>query len=418
MTDNPPGIETERCGSGFLGASFERLGLDEQLRQLLFQATREISFDVPIRRQHGGMAVYRGFRVQHNDSRGPFKGGMRFAPGVDLEHFRALARVMTFKCALLDLPFGGAKGGLAVDPRSLEPDELQALTKAMAERLDPVIGPDLDIAAPDMGTDERFMAWIFDAYSARHGYTPGVVTGKPVSLGGIEGRTEATGFGAAHVAALAWRSGSRDIANASVAVQGLGNVGRHLALRLTEMGARVVAICNSRYGVLNEQGLDIAKLLGKLDGSPRADLASLVPGEACTPDELLGLDVDILIPAAVENVITSTNAGAVRATMVVEAANLPVSLEADAMLRERGVTVVPDLLVNAGGVTVSYFEWAQNAARGRWTRERALSRLVDRLDQAWHAVLSQARGDHSRLREAAYDVAVSRVSEAVALRGI
>ncbi|MEZ5650519.1 MAG: Glu/Leu/Phe/Val dehydrogenase [Burkholderiaceae bacterium] len=417
MSESSSGADTERCGAGFLASSFERLGVEVERRQLLSQATREVAFDVPIRRRNGGLSVYRGFRVQHNASRGPFKGGLRFASGMDIDHFRALARAMTLKCAVVDIPFGGAKGGIAVDPHKLEVDELQSLTKAMVERLDPVIGPDLDIPAPDMGTDERIMAWIFDAYSDRHGYSPGVVTGKPVALGGIAGRTEATGYGAAHVASLAWRAGGRDFADATIAVQGLGNVGRHLAVRLVEMGARVVAISNSRHAVMNEHGLDIRRLLDGLSESPRAKLADLVDGAALDPDELLALDVDILIPAAIENAVTARNADAVRASLIVEAANLPLSLEADKILRGRGVEIVPDLLANAGGVTVSYFEWAQNAARGRWARERTLSRLVERLDTAWANVLDAAGGDRARLREAAYDLAVRRICEAVDLRG-
>jgi glutamate dehydrogenase (NAD(P)+) len=416
-TQPTSGTEMEATCNGFLNGALERKQCEDELRQLLGTATREVAFKVPIRRQDGRLSVFQGYRVQHNASRGPFKGGLRFHPDVDMDHFRALARAMTLKCAVVDLPFGGAKGGVAVDPKSLTENELEALTKGMIDRIDPVIGPDLDIPAPDMGTTPQVMAWIFDAYSKRHGYTPGVVTGKPHALGGIDGRVEATGFGAAQVTALAWSEAGRDLEGARVAVQGMGNVGRHAALRLAEMGARVVAVSDRSGGVVNDGGLDIEALLEAMAREPEAKLSELVDGEPCDNAELLAADVDILVPAAIENAVTEDNADRVRAKMIVEAANLPVTCTADGMLRDAGVEIVPDLLVNAGGVTVSYFEWAQNSARDNWARERTLSTLDDRLGQAWRAVLDKAGGDRRRLREGAYDLAVERICNAIYLRG-
>ena len=295
--------------------------------------------------------------------------------------------------------------------------KLEALTKGMVERIDPVIGPDLDIPAPDMGTTPQMMAWIFDGYAKRHGYSPGVVTGKPHALGGIQGRVEATGYGAAHVTALAWCDGDREIDGARVAIQGFGNVGRRAAIRLQNMGACVVAVSDERSGVYNENGLDVAELVDALDEGGDAELAQLVDGDPIDNAALLSADADILMPAAIEDVITAENADAIRAKMIVEAANLPVTCDAIRVLCDAGVVIVPDLLVNAGGVAVSYFEWAQNSARDHWTREKTIERLEGKLDKAWSNMLEKADGDHGRLREAAYDLAVERICEAMYLRG-
>lgn len=411
------GKDIEETCKGFLHGALERENVDEELRELLNTATREISFKVPIRRQDGKLCIFQGYRVQHNASRGPFKGGLRFHPDVDLDHFRALARAMTLKCAVVDVPFGGAKGGIAVDPKSLNAHELEALTKGMVDRIEPVIGPRMDIPAPDMGTNPQVMAWIFDAYAKRHGYTPSIVTGKPAALGGIQGRVEATGHGAAHVAALAWQHGDREIQGATVAVQGFGNVGRHAARRLAEMGACVVAVSDQRGGIWNDNGLDIPGLIDATDNDPDSELAQLGDGEACSNSELLAAEVDLLLPAAIENAITTANAQAVRARMIVEAANLPVTCDADKILRDAGIEIVPDLLVNAGGVTVSYFEWAQNASRDHWRRERTMKRLEEKLEKAWRNILEKADDDLARLREGAYDLAVRRISDAIHLRG-
>ena len=414
---NDSGEAMQETCNRFLHGALERQEVEEELRELLNTATREVAFKVPIRRQDGTLSVYQGYRVQHNASRGPFKGGLRFHPDVDMNHFRALARAMTLKCAVVDVPFGGAKGGIAVDPKSLGDHELEALTKGMIERIDPVIGPDLDIPAPDMGTTPQVMSWIFDAYSKRHGYTPGVVTGKPHALGGIRGRVEATGFGAALITALAWRAGDRDLDGARVAIQGMGTVGRCAAARLGDMGAELIAVSDKDGGVINEKGLDIAALLDARDREPDAKLADLGGGEACSNADVLAADVDILIPAAIENVLTEDNADDVRAKMIVEAANLPITCAADGLLRDAGIEIVPDLLVNAGGVTVSYFEWAQNSSRDNWALEKTLSALDDRMQQAWQDVLDRAGGDRRGLREGAYDLAVERICRAIRLRG-
>ena len=390
------GQDVEQTCQGFLHAALERGEVDDQLRQLLHSATREVAFKIPLRRSDGCLCVYQGYRVQHNAS-----------------------RLMTYKCAIVDVPFGGAKGGIAVDPRELTAHELEALSKAMVDRLDPVIGPDRDIPAPDMGTSPRIMGWIFDAYSKRHGYTPGVVTGKPLALGGIQGRLQATGRGVAQIAAVAWSECGGDIDGASVAVQGFGNVGRHLAARLHGMGARVVAVSDANGGVRNDRGLDISKLIESVDneGDADAELSELVDGDSCSNEELLAAEVDLLVPAAIENAIDADNVDQVRARMIVEAANLPVSCDADASLREKGIRIVPDLLANSGGVVVSYFEWAQNSSRDAWTLEYTLERLQQRLRGAWQDVLELADGDLGRLRESVYDLAVGRLKEAIELRG-
>ncbi|MCB1800157.1 MAG: Glu/Leu/Phe/Val dehydrogenase [Gammaproteobacteria bacterium] len=415
--DGGGGEGIEKTCKGFLHAALQREDIDGELGELLNSATREISFKVPIRRQDGSLSVFQGYRVQHNASRGPFKGGLRFHPDVGLDHFRALARAMTLKCAVVDVPFGGAKGGIAVDPKSLNAHELEALTKGMVDRIEPVIGPRMDIPAPDMGTNPQIMAWIFDAYAKRHGYTPAIVTGKPRALGGIQGRVEATGHGAAHVAALAWTDGHRELEGARVAVQGFGNVGQHAALRFAGMGARVVAISDARGGVYRDKGLDVVALIDAAEKEPDAELAQLIDGEEYSNAELLAAKVDMLVPAAIENAITAANAGEVRARMIVEAANLPVSCDADAMLRDAGVEIVPDLLVNAGGVTVSYFEWAQNASRDYWQRDTTFGRLEKKLEKAWKDILEKADGNHDHLREAAYDLAVRRIGDAIHMRG-
>ena len=406
------------CSDTFLDAAMDRLELAPSMRQLLRGPYREVMVELPLMRHDGELRVYSGYRVQHDNARGPFKGGLRFHPSVDMDHFRALAAVMTWKTAVADIPFGGAKGGIDCDPHELTQAELETLTKRFTEKMDEVIGPNRDIPAPDVGTGAPQMAWIFDAYAVRHGYEPGVVTGKPLQLGGSLGRTEATGRGVSMVTSWACEEEGLELEGASVAIQGFGNVGSHAARFLAGLGARVVAVSDVHGGVYREEGLDVDELFevrARNVDQPIAEAGA--SGEPLSNDDLLTLDVDILIPAAIEGVLHGGNAGEVRAGMVVEAANLPSTCEAHAVLLERGVTVIPDILANAGGVIVSYLEWVQNRERMRWDVERVNGDLERILGRAWREVSGRAREDGVDFRLAAYELAVSRVREAIELRG-
>jgi glutamate dehydrogenase (NAD(P)+) len=417
MPDSGPHSPLE-CSDTFLDAALDRLELTPSMRQLLRGPYREVMVELPLVREGGELRVYAGYRVQHDNARGPFKGGLRFHPSVDMDHFRALAAVMTWKTAVADIPFGGAKGGIDCDPHELTASELETLTKRFTERMDEVIGPNRDIPAPDVGTGSRQMAWIFDAYAVRHGYEPGVVTGKPIQLGGSLGRTEATGRGVSMVTAWACEEEGLELGSAAVAIQGFGNVGSHAARFLAGLGARVVAVSDVHGGLYRERGLDIDALFEARARDGELPIAEAgVPGEPVSNDDLLTLDVDVLIPAAIESVLHGGNAGDVRARLVVEAANLPSTCEAHAILVERGVPVIPDILANAGGVIVSYLEWVQNRERMRWDVERVNGDLERILGRAWREVRGRAREEGVDYRLAAYELAVSRVQEAIELRG-
>lgn len=414
MTKTPRG-----SGEKFLEQAMERIQLSEERQHLLLNCYREMRFELPLKRDDGSITVYQGYRVQHDQSRGPFKGGLRFHPDVDLGHFVALARLMTWKCALLNLPFGGAKGGVNCDPAALSLREREILTKRLVSRLDMIIGPNRDIPAPDMGTGPREMAWIVDAYSHRFGHAPGVVTGKPVELGGSLGRLEATGRGVAHITALAVKANGGDITQSRVAIQGFGNVGANVTRHLARLGAKVVAVSDVNGGIVNLEGLKLEPVFKVLDESdePVALDDMQLDGDSISNADLLELDVDILIPAAIGNVITSENADQIKAPLIVEAANMPIDPDADDILNDRGVSVVPDLLANAGGVTVSYFEWVQNQGGYQWTEEKVNGELEKRLEQAWKDVLERAQTEEVTLRLAAYLISVERVAKAIRLRG-
>ncbi|WP_341251672.1 Glu/Leu/Phe/Val dehydrogenase [Euzebya pacifica] len=406
----------------FLDAATEGLGLDDDACRMLQTPFREVTFEVPLRRDTGELTVFRGYRVQHDRARGPFKGGMRFHPDVDLAHFRALAATMTWKTALVDVPFGGAKGGVACDPTTLSPSELERLVKEVVQRLDPIIGPDLDIPAPDMGTGPAEMAWMMDAYSDVHGYSPAVVTGKPLVLGGCPGRTEATGTGVAMATERVCADIGLDIDGATVAIQGMGNVGAHAAMALHERGARIVAVSDVDGARHNPGGLPLDTLARRLREDPEAKpppVAHVLPDAAeMDPDDLLTLDVDIVVPAAIGGVVTPEVAEALRCRVLVEAANGPTTADAHDVLCDRDVTVVPDILANAGGVTVSYLEWAGNHSRTPWTHERVMARLAEVMFAAVDETRSRAAADEVDMRTAAYRVAVERVRRAQHLRGV
>jgi glutamate dehydrogenase (NAD(P)+) len=393
------------------------LHLDPALRAILRMPQREWTVHFPVRLDDGSTRVFTGFRTQHNLSRGPAKGGMRYYPLVDADEVQALAMLMTWKCALVRLPFGGAKGGVACDPAAQSDGELERLTRRFTTELQGIIGPESDIPAPDLGTNAETMAWMMDTYSMHRGYSvPGVVTGKPVELGGSEGRADATGQGVVYCIQEAANSIGLELRGARVAIQGFGNVGGAVGRLLHRLGARIVAVTDIRGGVFRGDGLDpealhrYARETGSVVGAPGT--------EWMDSDELFRLDCDVLVPAALEGQITAANAGAVRARILAEAANGPTLPEADPILRERGVLVIPDILCNAGGVTVSYFEWVQNREAFSWALDEVNARLRRIILRAFVDVrrLAAERGIDTRL--AAYLLAVGRVAEATRTRGL
>jgi glutamate dehydrogenase (NAD(P)+) len=393
------------------------LGYGEGLHRMLATPRRELSVAVPLRLDSGESRLYLGYRVQHNFSRGPAKGGLRYAPNVNLDEVRALAMWMTWKCALLDVPYGGAKGGVAIDPREHSTAELERVTRRYTSEILPIIGPERDIPAPDIGTDEQTMAWIMDTYSVNSGYTvPGIVTGKPISLGGSLGRASATSRGVTHIALAALRHAGLDPAGSTAAVQGFGKVGADTARFLAEAGVRVTAVSDQYGAIANERGLDVEALIEHVRASGR--VTGFAGGDEIERDAVLTHEVDLLVPAAVEGVLHAGNAAEVSAKVVVEGANGPTTPDADRVLRERGVLVVPDILANAGGVIVSYFEWVQANQAYWWRADEVESRLEERMLSAWQHVLGYAGDRGLSLRTAATALAVERVAEAHRLRGL
>jgi glutamate dehydrogenase (NAD(P)+) len=406
-------LETVRAAQA---EAAEALGLDDDLRRVLAGSYREVTAQVPVRMDGGGLRVLTAHRVQHNGARGPYKGGLRYHPDVDLDGIRALATLMTWKTALVDLPFGGAKGGIDLDPKELSPGERQRATRTIMDRLEKVLGPMRDIMAPDMGSGPAEMAWLMDEYGRLHGHTPAIVTGKPLELGGTVGRVEATGRGVVIVAREAARAAGLDLAGARVAVQGFGNVGSHATEAFARLGCRVVAVSDVAGAVRNPGGLDVDELLRRarsgVTGHDGMDV------ERIDNAELLATDCEVLVPAAVGGVLHEGNADRVRARLVVEGANVPVTPGADRALAERGTIVVPDVLANAGGVIVSYLEWVQNLQNVRWERAQVDDELSRRLVAAHRQVQERAAFDDCSLRQAAHRLALSRVAEAERLRGL
>jgi len=395
----------------------DRLGLDDGLCQVLRTCKRELIVRFPVKMDDGSIHVFTGYRVCHNETRGPAKGGLRFNSAVCLDEMRAMAMWMTWKCAVTNIPYGGAKGGVQVDPHALSEGELERLTRRYTTEISRVIGPERDIPAPDMGTDARVMAWIMDTYSMNLGYSvPGVVTGKPVSVGGSSGRSEATGRGVLFATQEACRHLGMPLEGATVAVQGFGNVGGVASRLLCQAGARVVAVSDRLCGVYNAQALDVDAIwdFTRAGGS----LTDFPGGDRITNQELLSLPVDILIPAALEGQIHEDNADAVQARLLVEAANGPVTPKADLILSEKGVFLVPDIVANAGGAIVSYFEWVQDLQALFWEESEVNQRLHQLMVRSFQEVLTYAEREKIRLREAAYMLAVGRVAEATRVRGI
>jgi len=407
--------ETQRH---FLNRAFERLKLKGSQRELLLSSFRETRITVPVTLRHNGenrLHTFQGYRVQHNHARGPFKGGLRFHPDVNMGEIRALAQLMTWKTALVDIPFGGAKGGVAVDPRQLNETELEELSKRFCQKMAPIIGVYDDIPAPDIGTNPQVMAWMLDEYSKTHGFRTAIVTGKPVELGGSAGRLEATGHGVAHLAHKAAAEMSLVPEQSRVVIQGFGNVGSHTAIALANKGYKIIALSDVNGGVINEAGFSIDHVLAHVNEN--GGLTDLPGSSPISNADLLELPCDILVPAALEATITCDNAEAIRARLIVEAANMPVTHRADARLQQRGIVIVPDLLANVGGVLASYYEWVQNLQQFPWDRELVLSRLEKRLSHAYEAVRDLARERQVDLRAAAYELAIGRVEEAIRLRG-
>lgn len=394
------------------------LGLSTRLEKLLINPDREVKVEIAIEMDNGEIGVFTGYRVQHNDARGPMKGGIRYHPTVNDDDVRALASLMTWKTAIVNIPFGGAKGGIACDPKKMSEAELERLTRRFIAKIHEVIGPYQDIPAPDVNTNAQVMAWIMDEYSKFHGFAPAVVTGKPVDLFGSEGREEATGRGIVYTIEEHFKAIGKSIRGATFAIQGFGNVGSYAALILHELGGKVLAVSDVTGGVFNPQGLDIPKLISFVRQHRTLQGAAPTHGSAISNEELLVLDCDVLIPAALGDVFTKENAKEVRAKLIVEGANGPTTPEADEIFNQRGITVIPDILANAGGVTVSYFEWAQNIQQFKWDLERVRTELQRVMARAYREVMTLAREKHTSLRTAAFLLALGRVAKARAMRGI
>lgn len=396
----------------------EAMHLDTNLRERLKLPQRSLIVSVPVRMDDGRVEVFTGYRVQHDTARGPSKGGIRYHPGVSLGEVAALSMWMTWKCALADLPYGGAKGGVAVNPKQLTRSELQRLTRRYAAEILPIIGPDKDVPAPDVGTDAQVMAWIMDTYSQQVGYAvPGVVTGKPLSIGGSLGREEATGRGVVYVTLEALRHLNLDIQKATVAIQGFGNVGAHTARIMREYGARVIAVSDVGGGIYDPKGLDIPLLLSRYKeaGTP---LGETKLGDTLSNEELLQLDCTVLVPAALSEQITVRNASRLRCKILAEGANGPTTLEADRIVLDKGIFVIPDILANSGGVIVSYFEWVQDAQRFFWKASDIQERLHDLMTAAFQRTLRFAEIKRTSMRMAALMSGIDKVAQAHQHRGL
>jgi glutamate dehydrogenase (NAD(P)+) len=400
--------------SFFFNRAADHLGLDEQLRTILLTPNRVVRVEIVTESDSGDFLHHLGYRVQHNAARGPMKGGLRFHPSMDEDHAASLASLMTWKTAVVDVPYGGAKGGINCDPSKLSETELYRITTTFVGLIKEVIGPTIDIPAPDVNTNAMVMGWIMDEYSKYYGFSPGVVTGKPVDLFGSLGRDEATGRGVMYVLEECLAEGKRTLADVSVAIQGFGNVGSHAARLIAEKGGKIVAVSDISGGIANDKGLDIPALIawakdkGVVQGFPGAN--------AIEGHEVLTYKADVLIPAAMEEAITTKNAADVQAQIVVEAANGPLTCEAHDTLIERGVTVIPDILANAGGVTVSYFEWTQNIQQFRWEESRIVDELDKVMRRAYRSVAEIARKEKIDMRTAAFVLAIKRVARAAVSR--
>jgi len=394
----------------------DKLGLENSYYEVLKEPEKVLTVSIPVKMDDGSVKTFIGYRSQHSTILGPAKGGVRFHPDVTMDEVKALSAWMTFKCAVIGLPYGGGKGGIRVNPKELSKGELERLSRGYFAAISPIIGPEKDIPAPDVYTNAQVMAWFMDEFSKLRGYyCPGVVTGKPIVIGGSLGRNEATARGAMFAIREAAKKIGLDLTKATVAIQGFGNAGSIAARLLNELGCKIVAVNDSRGGAYNPNGLDPKAVL---DYKTKNGTVKGFPGSKdITSDELLTLDVDILVPAALENVITSKNAGDIKAKIIGEAANGPTTPEADEILYKKGILVIPDILCNAGGVTVSYFEWVQNLMNFYWTEEEVNQRLEHLMVKAFNEVYSLHKEYSVNMREAAYMVAIKRIAEALKVRG-
>jgi glutamate dehydrogenase (NAD(P)+) len=395
----------------------DHLGMAASMRELLITPKREVTVQVLFERDNGEFCTCFGYRVQHDNARGPMKGGLRFHPEVDLDEVRALAALMTWKTAVVDIPYGGAKGGIAINPRQLSRRELELITRRFVDEIHDIVGPDSDIPAPDMGTNAEVMGWFMNQYAKYHGFSPAVVTGKPVELHGLPGREEATGRGVGILAFKLLTRLHRKPQECKVAIQGFGNVGSHAAKLLHESEFKVVAVSDLGGGYYNPKGLDVAGAL-HYALEHQGQLAGYANADRITNEQLLELDVDILLPAALGGVLTETNAPKVKAPIIIEGANAPITPGADKIFDARGTLVLPDILANAGGVTASYFEWVQNRQHYRWGLNRVRQELDHVLSAAFERVWELSRERNVSLRTAAYMLGIERVAQATRLGGI
>lgn len=393
------------------------LDLDASTRNVLSSPKRQLIVSIPVKMDGGDVQVFEGYRVQHNIARGPCKGGIRYHPNVTLDEVKALASWMTWKCATVGIPYGGGKGGVICDPKSLSMNELERLTRRYAFEIAPIIGPDRDIPAPDVYTDEQTMAWIMDTISMVRGHTElGVVTGKPISLGGSHGRAEATARGCLYALREACRVKGMNLKGARVAVHGFGNAGANIARLVVADGAKVIAACDSRAGLYSEAGIDIGAAQRHKDETK--SLAGLAGTKEISPEDIVGVDCDILLPSALENAITLANVGQVKAKIIAELANGPTTPGADRVLEDQGVFLIPDILANAGGVTVSYYEWVQDQYSFFWSEKQINDTLEQTMSKAFNEVYATAQRYGTDMRTGAYILAVDRVAEATKVRGI
>lgn len=395
----------------------KKLQLEPGIHKMLSQPKRSLTVSINAHMDNGSIGVFKGVRVQHWDVLGPFKGGLRYYPSITLDEVTTLAMLMTWKCAIVGLPFGGAKGGICIDSKKLSKRELERITRRYVSLIYNYLGPHRDILAPDMYTDSQTMAWIMDTYSQLTGYSvPECVTGKPVEIGGSEGRTEATGTGVIHCMKQAAENNDLRLKDAKIAIQGFGNVGFHATEAAWELGCRIVAVSDSTGGIYNAEGINPTELLAHKEQTK--SVQNFKNSRNLTNEELLELPCDVLIPAALENQITRSNADKIKAKMVVEAANGPTTPEADKALYEKGICLVPDILANSGGVTVSYFEWVQNLTREHWTLEVVNQKLEDKMTKAFNDVLAISEKEKSDLRTGALMLGVGRVANGIKTLGL
>lgn len=421
---NPPTVATTARdvsvfgdGIAYFNEAAALLELEKSMRAILTHPSRQIIFSIPFQRDSGDFEVYTGYRVQYNFARGPVKGGIRYHPGVTLDEVTALAFWMTWKCAVVDLPFGGAKGGVTCDPSKLSDNELERITRRYAAELVEVVGPDKDVPAPDVGTNSRTMAWFMDTYSMHMRQTvPGVVTGKPLAIGGSKGRIEATGRGVTIVAMDEMENMKIKPSQAKVIIQGFGNVGMWAARLFAQRGCKIVGISDVTGAYYNPKGIDLDKAIELAEQDH--NLAAFRGGDKISNAELLVSECDVLVPAALERVLTSENAPHIKAKLVVEGANGPTTPDADHILNERGITVIPDIMANAGGVTVSYFEWVQDKMGYFWKLNEVNERLEDTLITNFHELRGMSKRHGIPYRTAAYMVAIDRVVQSLKLRGV